>query len=296
LAATINGFKILMVSSGDLAGGLTGIPDLQVLSLDEFVLVTDRITSMCDLPLIIDADDGFGRPLNTYYACQKLRKAGAAGVLITEAAGLGRQGVLPVEEAAQRFRAARDGLGPDGYLIARIDVHPEDDFEEVVTRSRAYRQAGADMICVLWMHLIDGDRLEYCRKLDAADPGPKWYPDLSTKAGAAELDIDDLVPLNYRMVGVHFSSHAAMLAMLDTGRHVLESRTNEYVDTHYEDTGYHFMTSMSLYGLHDGTWPELESCYLADPQDAIAVRNADYFVRPTDRIIEWSRKAEGAVE
>lgn len=296
MAATINGFKILMVSSGDLAGGLTGIPDLQVLSLDEFVLVTDRITSMCDLPLIIDADDGFGRPLNTYYACQKLRKAGAAGVLITEAAGLGRQGVLPVEEAAQRFRAARDGLGPDGYLIARIDVHPEDDFEEVVTRSRAYRQAGADMICVLWMHLIDGDRLEYCRKLDAADPGPKWYPDLSTKAGAAELDIDDLVPLNYRMVGVHFSSHAAMLAMLDTGRHVLESRTNEYVDTHYEDTGYHFMTSMSLYGLHDGTWPELESCYLADPQDAIAVRNADYFVRPTDRIIEWSRKAEGAVE
>jgi methylisocitrate lyase len=296
LAATINGFKILMVSSGDLAGGLTGIPDLQLLSLDEFVLVTDRITSMCDLPLIIDADDGFGRPLNTYYACQKLRKAGAAGVLITEAAGLGRQGVLPVEEAAQRFRAARDGLGPDGYLIARIDVHPEDDFEEVVTRSRAYRQAGADMICVLWMHLIDGDRLEYCRKLDAADPGPKWYPDLSTKAGAAELDIDDLVPLNYRMVGVHFSSHAAMLAMLDTGRHVLESRTNAYVDTHYEDTGYHFMTSMSLYGLHDGTWPELESCYLADPQDAIAVRNADYFVRPTDRIIEWSRKAEGAVE
>ena len=68
------------------------------------------------------------------------------------------------------------------------------------------------------------------------------------------------------------------------------------MDTHYEDTGYHFMTSMSLYGLHDGTWPELESCYLADPQDAIAVRNADYFVRPTDRIIEWSRKAEGAVE
>jgi len=286
-AAQINGFKILMVSSGDLACGLTGIPDLQLLSLDEFVLVTDRITSMCDLPLIIDADDGFGRPLQTNHACQKLRKAGAAGVLVTEAAEMGRQGVLPVDKAVQRFRAARDGLGPDGYLIARVDVHPENDFDEVVTRSLAYREAGADMICVLWMHLLDGDRMAYCRKLAAADPGPKWYPDLSTKGGKAELNIDDLAPLNYRMVGVHFSAHAAMLAMLDTGRHVMESRTNEYVDTHYVDTGYNFMSSMGLYGLRDGTWPELEARYVSDPQDAIAVRNAGYFVRPTDRVVEW---------
>jgi len=68
------------------------------------------------------------------------------------------------------------------------------------------------------------------------------------------------------------------------------------VDTHYGDTGYHFLTSMSLYGLHDGTWPDLESGYLADRQDAIAVRNADYFVRSTDRVVEWDRQAEGVVE
>jgi len=295
-AAEINGFKILMVSSGDLACGLTGIPDLQLLSLDEFVLTTDRITSMCDLPLIIDADDGFGRPLQTYYGCQKLRKAGAAGVLVTEAAGLGRQGVLPVEEAVQRFRAARDGLGPDGYLIARVDLHPEDDFDEVVARSRTYREAGADMICVLWMHRLTGDRMDYCRRLAAADPGPKWYPDLATNNGKAELNIDDLAPLNYRMVGVHFSSHAAMLAMLDVGRHVFESRTNEYVESHFRDTGYNFMTSMSLFGLRDGHWPGLESRYVTDPQDAIAVRNADYFVRATDRIIEWDGPADGSPE
>lgn len=53
---------------------------------------------------------------------------------------------------------------------------------------------------------------------------------------------------------------------------------------------------MSLYGLHDGTWPDLESRYLADRQDAIAVRNADYFVRSTDRVVEWDRQAEGVVE
>ncbi len=282
-AAEINGFKVLMVSSGDLACSLTGIPDLQLLSLDEFVLITDRITSMSPLPLIIDADNGFGRPLNTYHACQKLRKAGAAGVLVTEAADHGRQGVLPMDEAALKFQAARDGLGPDGYLIARIDLHPEDDFDEVIRRSHAYRAAGADMICILWMHLVRGDRLELCRRIAAADPGPKWYPDLTSHGGESELRIDDLAPLGYRMVGVHFSSHAAMLAMLDTGRHVFESRTNVYVDTHYRDTGFHFMTSMSMFGLSDGTWPDLERRYVKDPLDAIAVRNADYFVRPDDR-------------
>lgn len=283
-AAQINGFEILMVSSGDLACSLTGIPDLQLLSLDEFVMVTDRITSMCPLPLIIDADDGFGRPLQTYYACKKLRKAGAAGVLITEAAAHGRRGVLPMEEAVLKVKAARDGLGPDGYLIARIDLHPDDDFDEVVVRSKAYREAGADMICVLWMHLVDGDRLSLCKRLHEADPGPKWYPDLTSHAGVAELDIDELVPFNYKMVGVHFSNHAAMLAMLDTGRQVLESRTNVYVDTHYADTGFAFMTSMSLFGLADGSWPQLESRYVTDPRDAMAVRAAEYFVRPTDTL------------
>ncbi len=94
-AAEMNGFQAIMVSSGDLACSLTGIPDLQLLSLDEFVAVTDRICNMSPLPLIIDADNVFGRPLNAYYACQRLRKAGAAGVLITEAAEEGRQGVLP---------------------------------------------------------------------------------------------------------------------------------------------------------------------------------------------------------
>lgn len=283
-AAEINGFEVIMVSSGDLACSLTGIPDLQLLSLDEFVWITDRITSMSPLPLIIDADNGFGRPLNAYYACGRLRKAGAAGVLITDMAEEGRAGVLPIDEAVLKFRAARDGLGPDGYLVARVDTHPEAAFEETIERSLAYREAGADMICVLWMHKVEGDRFQLCERIAAADPGPKWYPDLSTRNGRSELDIDKLVPLNYRLVGVHFSAHAAMLAMLDTGRHVFESRTNEYVDSHYDDTGYHFMTSMSLFGLRDGYWPDIERRYVKDPGDAIAVRNAEYFVKPDDKV------------
>ncbi len=282
-AAEINGFKVTMISSGDLACQLTGIPDLQLLSLDEFVFVTERICRMSPLPLIVDIDNGFGRPLNTYYACQKLMHAGAAGVLVTDAAEEGRAGVLPIDEAALKFRAARDGLGPDGFLVARVDTNPEIEFEETIRRSLAYREAGADMICILWMHRVKGDRMELIRRIAARDPGWKWYPDLAAVDGKPELNVDDLAPLGYKLVGVHFSAHAAMLAMLDTGQHVLESRTNVYVDQHYRDTGYNFMTTMSMYGLADGYWPNLERKFVKDPQDAIAVRNAEYFVRPDDK-------------
>jgi methylisocitrate lyase len=284
-AAEINGFKVTMISSGDLSGGQTGIPDLQLLSLDEFVWVTERICARSPMPLIVDADDGFGgRPLNTYYGAQKIMHAGAAGILVIDGAALGRQGVLPIDEACLRFKAARDGL-EDGYLVARVDVNPLTDFNEAMERSLAYREAGADMICILWMHRVPmAQRLDLVQRIAAVDKGPKWYPDITSENGQPEFDIDkDLKPLGYKLVGVHFSAHAAMLAMLDTGRHVFESRSNVYVNEHYKYTGFNFMTSMAMYDLSNGYWPSIERKYVKDPEDAIAVRNAAYFVRPEDK-------------
>lgn len=282
-AAEMNGFQVIMVSSGDLACSLTGIPDLQLLSLDEFVGVTDRITNMTEMPLIIDADEGFGRPLNTYYGCKRLVKAGAAGVLVTDAAAMGKAGQLPVEEAVLRFKSARDGLGKDAILIARCDSDPETQFDEAVERCNAYIEAGADMICLLWMHKMAGDKFELCKRFDAKVKGWKWYPDLSSSAGGKEVTLEQLNTLNYKLVGIHYSMHAAMISMLDVGRHVMEAQTNEYVEKHFDDTGYKLFTSMSLFGLHDNYWVDIEKKYVKDPKDAIAVRNADYFVRKDDK-------------
>ena len=76
-AAEMNGFEVIMVSSGDLACAMTGIPDLQLLSIDDFVRVTEQITHMTPMPLIIDADDGFGlgRALNAQYGCMRIMQA-----------------------------------------------------------------------------------------------------------------------------------------------------------------------------------------------------------------------------
>lgn len=288
-AAQMNGFEVIMVSSGDLACALTGIPDLQLLSIDDFCQVTDRITNMTDMPLIIDADDGFGfgRGLNTYYGCRRIMKAGAAGVLVTDTSELGRAGQLPIEEAVLRFKAARDGLDADGrhgFLIARCDTDPEKDFDECIARMKAYMEAGADMICILWMHKVKGDKYQLCRRLKEAYDCPMWYPDICGKShDPNEITMAQLGALgNYKLVGIHYSMHAAMLAMLDVGRHVMMEQNNDYVDHHFDETGYKVFTTMSMFGLNDNYWVDLENRYVMDPQDSVAQRNADYFVRSDD--------------
>lgn len=288
-AAEMNGFEVIMVSSGDLACALTGIPDLQLLSIDDFCQVADRITNMTDMPLIIDADDGFGlgRGLNTYYGCRRIMKAGAAGVLVTDTEALGKSGQLSIEDAVLRFKAARDGLNAEGYegfLIARCDTNPEEDFDDCVNRMKAYMAVGADMICILWMHKVKGDKFDLCQRLRDACDCPMWYPDLCGKVhDPHELTIKQLADLgNYKLVGIHFSMHAAMLSMLDVGRHVMLEQNNDYVDSHFDPTGFKCFTTMSMFGLADGHWVDIENRYVKNTRDSIAQRNADYFVRKDD--------------
>lgn len=298
-AAEMNGFEVIMVSSGDLACAMTGIPDLQLLSIDDFCRVTEQITRMTPMPLIIDADDGFGlgRALNAQYGCMRIMQSGAAGVLVTDTSELGRKGQLPVEDACLRFRAARAGLdanGQHGFLIARCDSDLVGEFDETVARCKAYIDAGADMLCILWMHKIHSRslKLEMCRKLrDALNAlgerytdFPMWYPDLCGKAhDPEEVSMQDLQELRcYKLTGIHYSAHAAMLAMLDVGRHVMMEQSNDYVDYHFDDTGYKTFTTMSMFGLTDGAWVEAENAFVREPQDSVAQRNADYFVREED--------------
>lgn len=298
-AAQMNGFEIIMVSSGDLACGMTGIPDLQLLSIDDFERVTAQITRMTDMPLIIDADDGFGlgRALNAQYGCMRIMQAGAAGVLVTDTSELARKGQLDIEDACLRFKAARAGLdanGRHGFLIARCDSDLVHDFDETVKRCKAYIDSGTDMLCILWMHKIPGRaaKIEAMRKLrDALNEAggkyenfPMWYPDLCGKAhDPGEVSMQDLVDLGvYKLTGIHFSAHAAMLAMLDVGRHVMKEQSNDYVDYHFDDTGYKTFTTMSMFGLTDGSWVEAENEFVKEPQDSVAQRNADYFVREED--------------
>jgi len=283
-AAEINGFEIIMLSSSDFSSSYTGIPDLRLLSVDEYAATTERITAMSDMPLFIDADEGFGRPLQTYYGCRRLARAGAAAILITDGAAGGLPGVLPIEEAVFRFRAAKDGMeGTDCLLLARCDFGVDDDFEQFAERCRRYIEAGADMICPLEINRSTkyGSKFNAAKKVAEVVNVPMWYPNL--KRGETTEEMEELRKCGYKFIGVHYAFRAAMLAMLDAGRHVLESGTNDHIDTAYDHTGYKFFYTPVSAFLRGGEWVEREKKYHADPNDALAARIVKKFTGPTDR-------------
>ena len=83
-----------------------------------------------------------------------------------------------------------------------------------------------------------------------------------------------------------------MYAMLDTGRHVFETKTNDYVMEHYDYTGYHFYYSPMTCFLSDGKWAERESRYVDKPEDAFAVRKQKEFCGPTDKLVPDNELSE----
>jgi methylisocitrate lyase len=283
-AAEMNGFRMVMISSSDFSCASTGIPDLKLLTVDEYASMADRITSMTDMPLFIDADEGFGRPLQTFHGCRRMAKAGTDAILITDLAGNGQLGLLPIDEAVYRFKAAKDGMaGTDCLLLARCDHSVDVDFDEFVERCNRYIEAGADMICPLELNrsTIYGSKTAAAKKVGEHVKATFWYPNLAK--GEKRADIAALQQYGYKFVGVHYSFRAAMLAMLDAGRHVFESLENDYIDTAYDHTGYKFYYSPMSAFFRGGEWVNRESAYTDKPEEALAVRLEKHFTGPTDR-------------
>jgi methylisocitrate lyase len=243
---------------------------------------------MTKMPLILDIDDGFGRPISTYYACKRLSKAGAAGVLVTDSRENSRPGGLgDINLVKTRIKAAHDGFmdagDDDALIIARCDVNPRTNFEEYIERSNTYLEAGANMICLCPYSVHGEGREDLAKRLGENIKGWLWWPDLSVdKDGNAEFDLKDLFSWGYKMTGVHYSMHASMIAMLDAGRHVFKERSNAYIAHAYDFTGYKFGSAMSLFGLYDNKWIDLEAKYVESPDQAILRDYSKFFCRPDD--------------
>ena len=98
--------------------------------------------------------------------------------------------------------------------------------------------------------------------------------------------------LGYHFTGIHYSFRAAMYAMLDTGRHVFESKTNDYVMEHYDYTGYHFHYSPMACFLNGTPWVELEKRYVDNPEEAFAVRKLRGFCGKSDKLVYYGKPIE----
>ena len=148
------GYKAIYLSGGGVAAGSLGLPDLGISNLDDVLTDIRRITDVCELPLLVDVDTGFGSSaFNIARTVKSLTKFGAAAMHIEDQVGAKRCGHRPnkelvsQQEMVDRIKAAIDAkTDPNFVVMARIDALAVEGFQAALDRACACVEAGADMI------------------------------------------------------------------------------------------------------------------------------------------------------
>ena len=148
-----------------------GFPDVGLLTMAEMVENVRYIANAVDIPLICDADAGYGNPVNVYRTVREYEAAGAAALHIEDQVWPKRCGflagkqVIPLEEMVPKVQAACDARRDTNFvIIARTDALAVNGWEDVIRRARAYRAAGADLIFVDGIRTLD-DMKQYAEEL-----------------------------------------------------------------------------------------------------------------------------------
>jgi methylisocitrate lyase len=194
------GFAAVYLSGGALSASF-GVPDVGLLSLTEFVEAARAIALATPLPLLCDADTGFGEALNVERTVRLFENAGAAGIHLEDQrlpkrCGhlSGKQLVEPEVMAAKIRAAAAARQDPDFVIIARTDARSVTGFDDAVRRARLYREAGADAIFP--------EALESAAEFAAfaaAVPAP-LLANMTEFGRSPNLDFAELAKMGYRLV------------------------------------------------------------------------------------------------
>jgi len=154
LLAQRAGFKAIYLSGGGVAAGSLGVPDLGISGLEDVLIDIRRITDVCDLPLLVDVDTGFGASaFNIARTVRSVIKAGAGGLHIEDQVGAKRCGHRPNKELVSksemvdRIKAAVDArTDPDFVIMARTDSLAVEGLAAAIDRAGAFIEAGADAL------------------------------------------------------------------------------------------------------------------------------------------------------
>ena len=154
LLAQRAGYRAIYLSGGGVAAGSLGVPDLGITTLEDVLVDVRRITNVCDTPLLVDADTGFGpSAFNIGRTVKDLIKAGAAAMHIEDQVGAKRCGHRPNKEIVSkgemvdRIKAAVDARTDDSFqIMARTDAIANEGIDLAIERALAYIAAGADLV------------------------------------------------------------------------------------------------------------------------------------------------------
>ncbi|HJU27825.1 MAG TPA: isocitrate lyase/PEP mutase family protein [Candidatus Binataceae bacterium] len=196
-----------------------GFPDLGLLTMSEMVQNVRAIAHAVKIPVICDADTGYGNPLNVWRTVREYEEAGAAALHIEDQVWpkkcgfLSGKQVIPMEEMTPKVRAACDARrDPDFVIIARTDALAVNGWDDVARRCRAYREAGADLVFVDGIRTLDDVR-EYSSRLR----------DLPLLYNGALLPIAELARFGFKL-NIHTSSlMAAYVHFRDALRQLKET-------------------------------------------------------------------------
>lgn len=254
------GFAAVYLSGGALSAGWAGLPDIGLLTLTEFAEQAAVLARATSLPLLCDADTGFGEAINVERTVRLFEQAGAAGLHLEDQVLPKRCGHLsgkslvdPATMAAKIRAAVAARRDRDLVIVARTDARSVEGFEAAVERARAYVAAGADMIFPEALESAD----EFARFASAVD-GPK-LANMTEFGRSPLLTCDELAGLGYRAVLFPLSAfRAAMHAAERTLRELLEHGTQRGVMDSMQ-------TRAELYDLLGYTdWETRDHAYFTD--------------------------------
>ena len=231
LAAAAGFDAVYMTGFGTAAA--RGYPDLGLLTMSEMAANARAISNSVNVPVICDADTGYGNPLNVWRTVREYEDAGAAALHIEDQVFPKRCGflagkqVIKLEEMVPKVRAACDARRDRNLvIIARTDALQPNGWDDVVLRARAYRAAGADLIFVDGIKTID-DLKRYAEKLG----------DLPLIYNGDLLPIDELKKYPFKvtihigtMLTIYQATQAAMSELKRTGKLSVGTSSNVFED------------------------------------------------------------------
>jgi 2-methylisocitrate lyase-like PEP mutase family enzyme len=148
------GFKMIAISGNTVAASHLGMPDMGFLNLTDMVDVARRIAAAVDIPVMVDADTGYGNAMQVMRTVREFEQAGVAGIFIEDQIDYKKcrmmeagHPVVPAEDHAAKIRAAcRARTDPDFVIAARTDAAADHGIDEAIRRGHLYAEAGADML------------------------------------------------------------------------------------------------------------------------------------------------------
>lgn len=262
-AVELVGFKAMMFSGGEFSVAASGLPDYGFSNDSDLEWMVNRITMASPLPLAVDVEDGFGGPLAVYRTCKRMMRAGATAIQLEDAARPDDPwgGLLPRDEYLAKVKAALEATASsECMVIARTNADPARELDEGIARCAAAHEMGAEMTTVVRL-----SNLEAATYVAERVPGWKMYPDVSGRHGRPEVTIEEVTPLGYKLMTMHYLLKAAMDGMLEHGRRNFEQQGCLYTADKEDATGFFGESASPLFDPE--SFMDLEARFTGNKKD-----------------------------